>query len=242
MAAPVRDQWLSEVAGFECLRLDPADAAASAWAGQVRSQAAFVYCKVPVLEIAQVKALSSSGLYVVDTNVTLEVRGAVVPGPAIDGVEVRGAEREDHADAQRIAGNAFVFSRFHLDPLVAPELAHRIKREWIRSYCEGRRGECLLVARRQGRVVGFLAVLTVENGGRKVAVIDLIAVDGESRGQGIGGALVRHFLHQWRGCDVLRVGTQVANAASLRLYQQCGFVVAESSYVMHGHLKGGKVL
>ena len=34
----------------------------------------------------------------------------------------------------------------------------------------------------------------------------------------------------------LRVGTQVANVPSLRLYENCGFRVAESAYVLHGHL------
>ena len=127
-----------------------------------------------------------------------------------------------------------------IDPV---ETANRIKREWVRSYCEGQRGECLLVARQAGRVTGFLAVLSTQVGGKTAAVIDLIAVDAGRRGQGVGAALVRHFLRNWCArTEVLRVGTQIANAASLRLYQQCGFSMVDASYVLHAHVRDGKLL
>ena len=158
-------------------------------------------------------------------------------------IDVSRVRLEEHTELQRIAGSAFVYSRFHLDPHFPDEWANRIKREWIRSYCEGRRGECLLVAHQGGRISGFLAVLLADIGGKRAAVIDLIAVDADRRGQGVGAALVGHFLTEWEGrADVLCVGTQIANTASLRLYQQSGFSIAESSYVMHGHLRDGRVI
>jgi len=49
-----------------------------------------------------------------------------------------------------IAESAFVYSRFHLDPLVPKELANRVKREWIANYVRRQRGERLLVAEVDG--------------------------------------------------------------------------------------------
>jgi hypothetical protein len=36
----------------------------------------------------------------------------------------------------------------------------------------------------------------------------------------------------------MRVGTQIANIPSLRLYERLGFTMAESAYVLHAH-RGG---
>lgn len=243
MAALAPDDWLSQAAGFACLRLD-ADAELSAgWAAQAPRPVAFVFCKIPVQHVERAKAISAVGFYVVDTNVTMVWIGAAPDEAAPEGIEIAVAGPEDHEQAQGIAGSAFVYSRFHLDPIFPAEAANRIKREWIRSYCEGRRGECLLVARQGRRVTGFLAVLGAEVGGKTAAVIDLIAVDSGSRGQGVGAALVRHFVRRWcTRAEVLRVGTQIANAASLRLYQRCGFSMVDASYVLHAHVRDGKLL
>lgn len=241
MTALVRDQWLSDAAGFACLRLE-AGANPAGWTAEAPATA-FAFCKIPVSRVERVKAVAATGFYVVDTNVTLDWHGSDPDQSATDGIEVDVAAPEDHAPAQRIAGGSFVYSRFHLDPNFPAAIANRIKSEWIRSYCEGRRGECLLVARQGGKVTGFLAVLGAEVGGKSMAVIDLIAVDAGSRGQGVGAALVKHFVRRWCAkAEVLRVGTQIANAASLRLYQQCGFYTVEASYVLHAHLREGKVL
>ncbi len=243
MAPLAPDHWLSQAAGFACLRLDAGVELAEGWAAQAPRPVAFAFCKIPVQHVDRVKAISATGFYMVDTNVTLDWSGAVLDEAAPEGIEIAVAGPEDHEQAQQIAGSAFVYSRFHLDPSFPAEAANRIKREWIRSYCEGRRGECLLVARQSGRVTGFLAVLSADIGGKTTAVIDLIAVDAGSRGRGVGAALVRYFVRNWCArAEVLRVGTQIANVVSLRLYHQCGFAMVDASYVLHAHVRDGKLL
>ena len=130
-----------------------------------------------------------------------------------------------------IAGSAFRYSRFHLDPWVGNELAHHIKREWIRNYVLRKRGDALLVARHEGRPVGFLAAL-VSHG---TAVIDLVAAAPDSSRMGIGAALTHAFAERYR--DVPRlVGTQVSNMPSIRLYTKLGFELLHSQYVLHHHV------
>jgi ribosomal protein S18 acetylase RimI-like enzyme len=142
-----------------------------------------------------------------------------------------------HCAVLDIAGSCFVYSRFHLDPKIAPETAHAIKRAWVRSYLEKTRGEQLLVALRDGKPVGFLAVLATTAHGEPCRVIDLIGVDQAYQGHGVGRALVGHFLAESVGrCAILQVGTQAANIPSLRLYESLGFRVCKTAYVLHAHV------
>jgi GNAT superfamily N-acetyltransferase len=222
------DPWLSEVFGYPVL--------VAGRCGERREPPvpSFVYAKVDAADTDRVGALEDEGFRVVDVNVTLARRAAEPPPPAHGPVRVERAAPEHTGAVLEIAGGAFRYSRFHLDPEVPGELADRVKREWIRSYVEGRRGLELLVALEGDRPLGFLAVLEADG----ARVIDLVAVAPEAQGRGVGGALVgafvaRHAPHS----SELRVGTQVANVPSLRLYARHGFEPAAAAYVLHRHVR-----
>jgi ribosomal protein S18 acetylase RimI-like enzyme len=148
---------------------------------------------------------------------------------------VRAAGPADFDQVVQIAGSAFKYSRFHLDPLVSKTLADNIKRSWMESYRRGTRGSGCLVATLEDVVVGFLAI--VETTGEHAArIIDLIGVDPSAQGRGVGRALVDTFIREASGqATRLEVGTQVANAPSVRLYENCGFRFAGAAYTLHGH-------
>jgi GNAT superfamily N-acetyltransferase len=151
-------------------------------------------------------------------------------------VIVRSASPSSAEEVARIAGSCFRYSRFHLDPAIPKELADRIKHDWVRSYLDGKRGECLLEAVIDDRPVGFLAVLTCQDDRGQGRVIDLVGVDSAYQGRGIGSRLVEHFVDVYnRECNYLEVGTQIANKPSLKLYQAAGFSVAGAQYVLHAH-------
>lgn len=187
--------------------------------------------------VASVAALTEAGFQLVDTHITLE-READPQSPDSDSsYAVEEVSPRDHDDVLAMAGSCFRYSRFHLDPRIPHETADRVKREWIASYLSRARGEALLVAKKSGRPLGFLAVLKSVAGDRTAAVIDLIGVAPQEQGHGIGRALIESFLRGWRGrCDVFRVGTQAANIPSLKLYERMGFSVAASEYVLHKHV------
>lgn len=219
-----RDAWLSDVLGFDAF-----NATASTMEAKPVGVRTLTTYRVPTDDVAALTAAQAAGFHVIDVSLTLERTGT--EGGAAR--EAAPARPDEHDELLRIAGTCFRFSRFHLDPRLPRELADRVKREWVRSYVEGRRGIELLAASDDGRTAGFLAVLEGPGGTR---IIDLIGVTGESQRHGIGEALVSTFVRRHgEGGRALRVGTQAANVPSLRLYEKLGFRVTSSGYVLHRH-------
>jgi dTDP-4-amino-4,6-dideoxy-D-galactose acyltransferase len=244
------DAWLAEVFGYPVFSVTLQaqgrdEMAAGVSAGMLHDMAqdrpAFFYAKVPTDCVGQAQALNAAGFAVIDTNVTLE--RSPTRQPVDPAVVVRDIRPNEHTAVMAIAAACFVYSRFHLDPLIPTALANAVKREWVENYCRGKRGERLWVTEANGRLAGFLAVLATEYKGAPVRVIDLIGVDPTFQGHGVGRGLVRFFIGDSAGrASTLRVGTQAANVPSLRLYEACGFRVAQTSYVLHAHVREGEVL
>jgi GNAT superfamily N-acetyltransferase len=189
----------------------------------------FVYAKAEAEDVERARRLQAAGFYLVDTNVTLERAPGAASAPTA-AAEVAEARADQADELLRIAGSCFRYSRFHLDPGFERHEADRVKREWIRSHLDGGRGLELLAASVDGRTAGFLAVLDAGD----ARVVDLVGVAPDLQGRGIGHALVAAFVGR-HGDRLLRVGTQVANAPSLRLYAAHGFVPVSARYVFHRH-------
>jgi ribosomal protein S18 acetylase RimI-like enzyme len=242
-----KDQWLSdvlEISSWKALDIagaPPADIRTGLLdrAGQ---GAAFFSAKIPTLDVSAVTNATRAGFLVVDTNVTLDWDNAAgaAGGSVIDrNVIIEPAGEDDIPAIEKIAGQCFTFSRFHLDPAIGHARANEVKRQWARNACRGR-ASVVYVARRRNDVTGFLAVLEAGADGRKDAIIDLVGVDKGHQGQGAGRALSRTFVDAWRDrADRLRVGTQISNIPALRLYEKIGFRITETSYVLHAHVKNG---
>jgi ribosomal protein S18 acetylase RimI-like enzyme len=239
------DAWLTSVFARPVFQvrtdgLDPRESAALTQRHALGQTQAFYYAKVGVSAIATVDALTRAGMTVVDVNVTFGIDSSRVPAPTTmpaPAVEIRAAEDADRDEVLRIAESCFRYSRFHLDPLVPVAVANAIKREWIASYFSRLRGERLWVALMEGRRAGFLAVVGGEDGPLRHKTIDLIGVAPSFHRRGIGRALVSFFLGTYASaCDRLRVGTQIANTPSTRLYEQAGFSIDGAQYVLHMHV------
>ena len=195
------------------------------------AERSLTYAKVPVEATEEGLALTARGFAVVDVNVTLTLRAlsALDDSSVVDVAPARSEHREALSD---IAGSCFRYSRFHLDPLIPNELAHRVKREWVMSYLGGHRGVELLVAVDRDKPIGFLAVIATGN----ARVIDLVGVSPNAQRKGVGTALVTAFVERHAPvAEELRVGTQIANVPSLRLYERLGFSVTSAAYVLHLH-------
>lgn len=196
---------------------------------------AMYFAKLDTLDVEALRVLGAIGFYVVDATVTLATGDTRASIDAT--VTVCEATPAMYDDILSVAGSAFRYSRFHLDPQVPLALAHRIKREWIASYTRKERGALLLAGAVDGRTAGFLAVLDQQIDGRRVRTIDLIGVDSAYQGRGVGTALTRYFVNAYaRDFDVLQVGTQAANVPSLRMYMKCGFIPTSTGYVAHLHV------
>ena len=247
------DGWLAGVFGHPVFKVSLSDQEGSEGISPVseetlcissQGQPAFYYAKIPTTQVRRVRTLTAAGFSVVDVNVTFEREPVRCPDWTAGGnIIVRDILPSEHECVLDIAASCFVYSRFHLDSQVPNQVANAVKRAWIDSYCHKRRGERLLVAELDGKPVGFNAVLATAMGIEPVRVIDLIGVDKAYQGRAVGKRLVEHFIHDSAGRYArLRVGTQAANIPSMRLYEGCGFRVAETAYLLHAHVRDGEVI
>lgn len=237
-----RDGWLSGIMGRGVYRVSiapdevpPADTLARLGPADGETRAMF-FTRIPATGVATLAALTSAGFEIVDVAVTFEADRSRPLPPAVPGVEVGPVDPRHHDAVVDIAGRAFRYSRFHLDPRVPVALAHEIKRAWIANYAAGRRGSVLLSALVDGTPAGFLAVIDSAHDGRRTRTIDLVGVAPEFQGRKVGTALASYFIREYRGAfDTLQVGTQAVNVPSMRMYEKCGFLVASTAYVAHLH-------
>lgn len=193
----------------------------------------FATAKATVLDVAGLAALVDAGFRPVDVSLSLARPVRVdTSGPTLTwGGQVRFAWPEDEAEVRRIAAASLTTSRFHLDPRITPELAARVKSEWVGNFFRGMRGQAMAVAEKDGRVAGFL--LFIYSG--ETLVIDLLAVDEPYRRQGAGAAIIAFAEVGLAGFSTLAVGTQAANRGSVRFYESQGLRYTGASYVLHAH-------
>ena len=241
------DSWMSATIGVKSYRYDlrinsPQPNLIESMRDLALGQDAFFFTKIPVDQPQEVSRLTQQGFILVDTNIILERRPAQICLELPVDVKVVEARPEHHSALQRIAGSCFRYSRFHQDALFPSAVANRVKQKWIENCCVGKRGVMLYAALLEGVPVGFLAVLTT-SGHSASAVIDLIGVDSKYQRRGVGRALVARFIENWQSrFERLMVGTQVTNRSSLALYENAGFKVAYSAYVLHAHARAGTMI
>ena len=243
-----QDRWLTEVLGYSVFAIGKTthpiemgslrDVFSTAEASGGR---ALYYTKVDVDNSCLFSSFQNVGMQVVDVNVTLEMP-AQKPHSELEGistedngVNIIGGEGFEKHSLLKIARNSFRYSRFHSDPLIDNRLADQAREAWLKSYLKGARGDRLFVAMKNGNVVGFLAAILDLD--QRMAVIDLMAVAHEYRGQKVGVRLVASFMEYYKDhCEIYRVGSQIANRAATSLYTKCGFEYANSAYVLHKHV------
>ena len=148
----------------------------------------------------------------------------------LENEEIGIAEEKQRQSIKKLAEENFVFDRFHSDPNICNELASKIKGQWIENYFKGERGDKCFVIKDSKTVKGFLLTVIRKN----EVVIDLMAVDKKFRNDGVGKKLIDGMICHYNK-DYLNysVGTQATNAASINLYQKCGFDITGYGLVWH---------
>jgi ribosomal protein S18 acetylase RimI-like enzyme len=227
------DSWLSERFGHPVFSVAGVEGLAEHAASQGR---ATYQARVAATDVAALAALEAAGMRVVNVTCTLAADPSAPLPPG--GLDVREAEPERDQALLDVAERSFRFTRFHLDPDVSQAVAARIKRDWVWSYLNGLRGDRLLVAVRDDRPVGFLAVLERDDGDHRVGVIDLVGVAPEAQGLGAGRSLVRAFHEHAAGrWEAVEVGTQAANTPATAFYERLGYVAVRAAYDLHMHVR-----
>ena len=221
-----RDSFLEPSLGCPSFRIVRIDART----GRIASDdAAFVWGRVPINAIENLRWLCARGYYLVETTITLERE----PFEDADSdPRIRSARPDDGPALVALARGGFRHSRFHRDPKIDDVAANDLKARWVGNAVAGRRGDQLLVAEIDDALAGFLIVVERPDG---VMVIDLVAVEGAFRGRGLATAMSRAASSRCEGVSRLRVATQATNRPALMAYQRMGFTVVGASYTVHQH-------
>jgi dTDP-4-amino-4,6-dideoxy-D-galactose acyltransferase len=128
----------------------------------------------------------------------------------------------------RLAVEAGVWSRFRRDARIGESVFKRLYQNWILGSLRGELADVVLIADPLGdsrEPVGLITISVTRGQGS----IGLLAVDQHARGRGIGAALIE-TAHRWladHGVYLVQVATQLENQAACRLYERCGYEIAE---------------
>ncbi|WP_020527308.1 GNAT family N-acetyltransferase [Flexithrix dorotheae] len=143
-------------------------------------------------------------------------------------------ETDDEHILMQLAREAGRFSRFNKDPNIDKKVFQKLYSLWMQNSLN-REGETqVLVYKTNNEIVGMVTLKIV--GG--VGVIDLIAVDTNFRGKGIGKKLLRAAeTFFYRKTNQLKVVTQGENKKACSFYESFGFEVEEQVNFYHLWLK-----
>jgi ribosomal protein S18 acetylase RimI-like enzyme len=184
--------------------------------------------RIPAELAGWIQAAESVDFRFVDTHVVLRFKGN--KAPHVDaGPTIREASEADIAALLSLAKDLAALGRYANDPCLDPTKARRLYEAWITNNVLWR-ADRAWVAESEGRVVGLLTCLF---DGRS-ASIDLVAVDRQVRGLGVGRALmvaaIRHYLTR---AEEITVETQGSNYAALGLYTGLGMRPVRVEVTLH---------
>jgi ribosomal protein S18 acetylase RimI-like enzyme len=220
-----KDIWLSAQLGRPSYRCEKGGA--EALIEELDGQPSFAYARISCDDAEAAVAMQAAGFRVVDVN--LGFTKAITK--ASPNAVIRDAAASEENAVANLAGQAYRFSRFHLDPGFSAKEAGKLKEAWVRNFFRGQRGDRLFVAEHDGKISGFLLALCTD----ETCVIDLIAVDQDSRRRGLAADLIAAFENAFPRMKYISAGTQAANIPSVRLYEKLGFRLTSSQYLLHRH-------
>lgn len=224
--------WDSEFLGFPVgtVTSSPGGEALPALVARARAQGyRLLYLVVPPDDPAGQATARAQGGLLVDRKVTYL---RVVP-----------SQPEPVEDADIVAVTAYtpalrsltlqsgIYSRFRLDPNVAPGVFENLYTTWMQKSLSGQLARTVLAYPSAGPELGMLTL--GEQQGR--ADIGLMAVAAAARRGHIGQRLVAvacGLTVSW-GLRELQVVTQLENEGACRFYEKCGFHQEKVNYIYH---------
>lgn len=192
--------------------------------------------RVAAADTASIHALEEQGFYMVDGLITYGRRlgEEPLPSPSPD-FQIRYATPADLPQIMDLARSAFSFDRLHVDPSVPKAAADEIHGIWLAASCAPGALDRVLVALDAEGPLGYSVYRINESTarylGEPVGVWVIAAAYERARGMGVARSMCFVML-QWykdQGIRIVEGGTQLANVASARLHESCGFHVASTS-------------
>lgn len=184
--------------------------------------------RLPANSLSLIHELERAGFIVVDGLISLSIDLKEVTLSPIE-KNIREAKREDIPELRRIARGAFLLNRFYNDSLIPKDKAPLVYEKWIENSVLGKKADKVLLFE-EGEIAGFITLekkdLTAGRQGR----IPLVAVSKDFQGKGIAKKLINTAFNKYRrwGVKEIKISTAMFNIPAIRLYQSCGFKVANS--------------
>ena len=137
----------------------------------------------------------------------------------------------DAEAVKKLAVESGALSRFAVDVRYPHEKFVELYRIWAEKSLTKELAREVLVAVEDEQIVGMITL----DGDIPTGTIGLVAVNAQMRGQKFGFSLVQNALRWFKdnGYRSCKVVTQADNLAACKLYQKCGFEVAQVSFFYH---------
>jgi len=208
-----------------------------------------VVCRVQSSELAAIHALEQSGFLLMDTLLDFVFAFSGMgpeqtnPRPPDKRLSIRLAEPRDLPVLMAMNERAFAnyFGRYHADPRIPSGIATRIYAEWMRSAFEGW-GDWIPVGEIDGKIAGSAiwrqTLAPQESDSPGVAYCDMVVVDPEFQGSGLGTALMRYGMDVARDVAQYVVGpVHICNYSIQRTLQKVGWKIFGGRHSFHKWLK-----
>jgi len=190
----------------------------------------FIYSRVSASSKDISELLKELGFDLIDIDIQFEKTGA--SDRKLSGnSEIRFSKPNDEDGVANVSKNSFINDRFHRDNKIPDEIADTIKEKWTRNFYRGKRGDFMIVALKDGGIIGFLQLIRRDD----TLIIDLIAVDEKYREKHIAGDMIKFAEDSIKNIKKIWTGTQVSNISSIKLYERLGFTVIDKKNVFHYH-------
>jgi len=169
--------------------------------------------------------------FLMDINIQLTKRVSISE-KSDDGFTIVADNFPENGQILEMAEGAFKFSRFLNDPYLPMQKAKSIYADMAKN-AFGKQGRFFVTIKGMEVVSGFL--LFSINPGISSSTIELIAIDQNFTGMGIGRSLINAMEHHVAkmGIDAIRVGTQLENINALKFYMSYDFSIVECNSIYH---------
>jgi ribosomal protein S18 acetylase RimI-like enzyme len=218
--------WDTRLLGVPVGRLDVTGAAASA--EQIEAELAqqklrYVSARIEADDAAAAALLEQVGFRAVDELSEMVKVDTVSTSGAVTSLTVRDAGEADGEAFRALAARGYV-NRLAREPNLDAARVRTLYAEWAHNDLRGRTPINLLAL--DGKTaLGFIAV-GIEKDRPSVGFVDLVVVDPDARGRGLGEVLMLAAMRRLaeRGVTTFELGVAGGNAPAVGLYRKLGFV------------------
>jgi len=183
-------------------------------------------------DIETLRQAEKNGFYLTDIQMTYEIGMKGWEDRAAPDPDIRMAVPQDLPALRAISSSSYRDSRFYYDGHFPQERCDRLYETWIEKSLSGY-AKAVLVKGAPGQPEGFITCDTLPT--ETLGKIGLVGVNSNTRGRGVGQALVLGSLHWFARQELksVQVVTQGRNISAQRLYQMCGFLITEVRFWYH---------